>query len=92
MGIYDSRNGYNIYIHGCTEYDEQFDDWCNSDVFSPKGCEITISDISIKNLLYDNFQKDVVSIVSEYISSNLSPLSGKIVAIGFDDGELTRIQ
>ncbi len=92
FGIYDSRNGYNIYIHGCSEYDEQFDDWCNTDVYSPKDCEISISDISIKNLLYENFQKDIVSIVRQYISSNVSPLSNKIVAVGFDDGELTRIQ
>lgn len=92
LGIYSSKRGYELYLDGCSDYNELTDDWCCSDVFQPKERTIEIQDISIKNLVHDNFQQDIVSIMRGYISNYESPLTNRIVVVGFDDGELTRVQ
>ena len=95
FGLFETENGYGIYFIGSKSYDEEDDDWaCNID-FEPKNKYLTLSSEHIKVMEWEEFQNEVKSIISTYISSNINQLpifKGKVVTIGFDDGNLVKIR
>lgn len=91
FGLFESDGGYCIYLTGSKSYDESDDDWaCNID-FEPRNKYLMLKVI---DLTWQQLLSETTEIISQYIScSNHSDLfKNKIVTIGFDDGDLTRIQ
>ena len=96
FGLYESENGYCIYLVGSEEYDEDDDDWaCNED-FEPDDNYLEIEGLSPQNTPWDKFQDSVVQILKECManaSADVSRLFGnRVVTAGFDDGNLVRIK
>ncbi len=91
FGIYETEQGYCIYMVGSRKYDEENDGWAeDAEDFSPEiFLEITILED------WRNFQKDVEYILSEELSKRgTNPNSAfykRIVTTGFDDAPLRRI-
>lgn len=95
FGLFETENGYGIYLIGSNFYDEHDDDWaCNID-FEPKNKYLNFNSENIKTMKWEEFQNEVKSIISKYISTNINQLpifKGKVITIGFDDGNLVKIR
>ena len=95
FGLFETENGYGIYLTGSKSYDEQDDDWaCNID-FEPENKYLICASENIKMLKWEEFQKEAKGIISKYISANMDQLpifQGKVITIGFDDGNLVKIR
>jgi len=93
FGIFESSNGYTLYLIGSCNYDADDGDWaCNVD-YTPKRkyLEIMIG----KNMDSKTFLAEVTIIISNLLlESEIGKsllFNHRIITIGFDDGDLYRI-
>ncbi len=96
FGIFESENGYTVYLTGSMEYDNEDDDWaCNED-FVPNNRYLEFNGEEISNLDWEDFQNLMVeslkSIISSKEISEYKILNVDNIAIGFDDGELVKVK
>ena len=93
FGLYETSDGYCIYLVGSKVYDENDDDWaCSADFQSDY---LTISNDECHGIDWNSFLDEVTAIVTntlQVIASNASIFSNKIITIGFDDGDLKRLR
>ena len=83
FGLFESEEGYCIYLTGSKFYDESDDDWACDEVFTTRDQPFVIECESDWELVETFF----ISLVNEYLSS------GKLkeyqaIGIGFVDGDL----
>lgn len=96
FGLFETPNGYTIYLVGSTYYDEEDDDWACEEDFVPakKYCELPTSDFS--HLKFDAVQEKLSAILISFMETevfNNSFLSkATAITIGFDDGNLELIR
>ena len=87
--------GYCIYLTGSKFYDESDDDWACDIDFEPNRKYLMLASGSIQNMNWKQILYKVKNIIFNFITANAYKLPlfvGKIVTIGFDDGDLVRIQ
>lgn len=92
FGIFESSEGYGIYLAGSDSYDENDEDWA---------CETPYQSqpLLLKNTLLEKMNwEDALDTLSREIKTILEEtnlgkgvFSNKIVTIGFDDGNLTKL-
>ena len=95
FGLFETENGYGIYLIGSKSYDEQDDDWACDIDFEPKNKYLIFDSENIKTLNWEEFHNEAKSIISKYLSANINQLplfQGKIITIGFDEGDLVKIR
>ena len=95
FGLFESENGFYLYMTGSKSYDEFDDDWACDIDFEPNRKYLMFNSESIQNMSWEKFLCEVRNVISSFITANTCKLplfAGKIVTIGFDDGELVRIQ
>lgn len=95
FGLFESENGYCIYMIGSRFYDEFDDDWACDIDFEPNRKYLMLTSESIQNLSWEKILYEVKNVISSFITANACKLPlfvGKIITIGFDDGDLVRIQ
>ena len=92
FGIYETKTGFCLYLTGSKDYDANDDDWACSVDFEPNGNYLSID----STLDWEQFLNTVSAIIEECINelliSKAKLFSDKIIAIGFDDGQLLRIK
>ena len=92
FGIYETSTGFCLYLTGSKEYDATNDDWACSVDFEPKENYLSID----CTMDWDQFLNTVSTVIEECV--NKLPISrtklfcDKIIAIGFDDGQIMRIK
>lgn len=96
FGIYESENGYTVYLTGSMEYDIEDDDWaCNED-FVPNNRYLEFDQEEICKLDWEDFQEYMVESLKNIISlkdiSEYKILNVENIATGFDDGELVKVK
>lgn len=93
FGLFETTDGYCIYLSGSKQYDENDDDWaCNTDY---KSDYLLISNEECHEVDWKSFLNETTTIVIHAlnnISSNDSIFSNRVITIGFDDGNLNRIR
>ena len=87
FGIFESENGYCVYLIGSESYDVDDDDWACDEVFTTRDQPFVIECESDWELVETFF----ISLVNEYLSSG--KYAGKLkeyqaIGIGFVDGDL----
>lgn len=92
FGLFESLDGYGIYLTGSRKYDENDDDWaCNND-YEPAQRYFYLPKNEMK---WDEFLKYVSEILTKHLSvfakEVSSPFYKKVITVGFDDGDLKRI-
>lgn len=95
FGLFESEGGYCIYMTGSKFYDEFDDDWACDIDFEPNRKYLMLTSVSIQNMSWEQILYEVRNVISSFITANADKLPlfvGKIVTIGFDDGDLVRIQ
>ena len=96
IGIFETPNGYTIYLTGSTEYDPDDDDWACREDYSPKEryFELPLEFTSGKE--WREVEKDLRLLIQSILSSdqfaNNALANTEVFAIGFDDGGLTRLK
>lgn len=94
FGLFESEDGYCIYLIGSNAYDEDDDDWACEVDYEPKYKYLPLLEVSRQEIGWEEFQNKVKDIVAGFISKNADKLpmfKDKIITIGFDDGNLIRI-
>lgn len=96
FGIFESENGYTVYLMGSMEYDIEDDDWaCNED-FVPNNRYLEFNEEEISNLDWENFQNLMVESLKNIIDSKeiseYKILNIDNITTGFDDGELVKVK
>lgn len=90
IGLFESDGGYCAYISGAEQYDENDDDWaCESD-FTPDEKYLYFIGEKYESIEWEEFLNIISSAIKSLIPK-FSFLSSRIVTIGFDSGELTRL-
>ncbi len=96
IGIFEQDEGYSIYLTGSEEYDADGDDWACDVDFEPANKYLELSGPGIKAMEWQEFQDMIVKIVSDYLgtsaNANTSVFAGRVVTVGFDDGQLVRVK
>ena len=93
FGLFESEEGYYIYLIGSKSYDESDDDWACDVDFEPNKKYLKLTVGNKQNENWEKLLYEVKDIISQYISSSphLDLFQNKIITIGFDDGILIRI-
>ncbi|MFA4180761.1 hypothetical protein [Xylanibacter rodentium] len=96
IGIFEQDEGYSIYLTGSEEYDADGDDWACDVDFEPANKYLELSGPGIKAMEWQEFQDMIVKIVSDYLdtsaNTSTSVFAGRVVMVGFDDGQLVRVK
>lgn len=95
FGLFETEDGYGISLTGSCQYDEDDDDWaCNID-YRPTQQYLLLNDMESKGLDWNTFLNAVAETISSFLhqcsKEKSYPFGGKIIAVGFDDGELVKI-
>lgn len=93
FGIFESSKGYGIYLAGSDSYDEDDDDWACDTPYQSQ--PLLLNNTSLDKMEWEDalntIAKEVKTILEE-IKPEESIFIDKVVTIGFDDGNLTRLQ
>jgi hypothetical protein len=96
FGLFETTEGYTIYLIGAKEYDEDDEDWATEVDFEPTEKYLAIDPEETKGLEWNHVLDKTVKVVTKYVQSNDFKTSilkdAKAVTTGFDDGNLTRIR
>ncbi|MBA4054095.1 MAG: hypothetical protein C0490_05225 [Marivirga sp.] len=96
FGLFETTEGYTIYLIGAKEYDEDDEDWATEVDFEPDEKYLAINPEETKGLEWNQVLDKAVDVVTKYVQSNDFNGSilkdAKAVTTGFDDGNLTRIK
>ena len=96
FGIFESTDGYIVYLSGSHSFDPGDDDWtCNRD-YIPTEKYFHLPASFSKNKNWQEIQQNVVGLVKEFLASPEfaeSFLRSSIaITVGFDDGEIERVK
>ena len=96
IGIFETPNGYTIYLTGSTEYDPNNDDWACREDYSPKERYFELPREFTDGKDWQEVEKDLQELIRNILSSdqfaNNALAKTEIFAVGFDDGDLTRLK
>ena len=92
FGIYETSTGFCLYLTGSKEYDTTDDDWACSVDFEPKGNYLSIDSTMDWEQFLNTVSVIIEECVNELLISRPKLFSNKIIAVGFDDGQLLRIK
>ena len=92
FGIYETEAGYCLYLTGSKEYDADDDDWACSVDFEPKGNYLSIDSTMDWEQFLNTVSVIIEECVNELLISRPKLFSNKIIAVGFDDGQIIRIK
>jgi hypothetical protein len=96
FGLFETTDGYTIYLIGAKEFDEEDEDWATEVDFEPKEKYLAIHPDETKGLEWNQVLDKAVAIVTKYVYSSDFKSSilkdAKDITTGFDDGNLTRIK
>lgn len=94
FGIFETEDGYQIYLVGATDYDLEDDDWACEEDFIPDEKYLNLGKESEK-WEWEEVQSIVKDSIEQFIKIKVSHDSflykAEYLTTGFDDGELERI-
>lgn len=96
FGLFETENGYTIYLTGSKEYDKNDSDWAINDDFQPSLPNYPLPSKDYKNLKWKQVLDKVKSQLNDFTKTDnfKNSFFAKATAItaGFDDGDLVRIK
>jgi hypothetical protein len=95
FGIFESENGYMLYLVGSFEYFEENDDWaCIEMPTNPYRYLRFPEDVQSKNWeqILKDFSNMLLELESDGTLNSTFLKSAKVITTGFDDGDLIKIR
>ena len=96
FGLFESENGYTVYVIGAKTFDDEDPDWASEVDFEPEEKYLHINSEETEGLQWDEVLEKVKAIIQEFVSSEKFSTSfmkhAEAITAGFDDGDLIRIK
>ncbi|WP_299400465.1 hypothetical protein [Pelagibius sp.] len=96
LGLFETEGGYCAYLTGAKRFDPDDDDWACDEAFSPSERYFPVDRTSTGAEDWDGFRQEVVEALKAFLASDAGRRSflakAKAVTVGFDDGDLFRVQ
>ena len=96
FGIFESPEGYKIYLIGAKKYDENDEDWATYEDYSPKEKYFPLEINTTDGKDWEEVLKISTDLVTQYVNSddykNSIFKNAKAITTGFDEGDLIRIK
>ncbi len=96
FGLFETENGYTIYLIGSETFDEEDDDWATNVDFEPEEKYFELDSSLVKRKDWQEVLEITEKRVKEYLNSeslnNTIFKNAKAITTGFDDGDLLRIK
>jgi hypothetical protein len=93
FGLFETLNGYEIYLVGSNDFDEDDDDWaCNTD-FEPKDKYLKLGQAGTNwEEILSETKQNIQNYMQKPNYKNSFLDKAKAIATGFDEGDLYRIK
>jgi hypothetical protein len=95
-GLFETAEGYTIYLIGAKEFHEDDEDWATEVDFEPNEKYLPINPNETKGLEWNQVLDKAVDTITKYIHSENFKVSilkdAEAITTGFDDGDITRIK
>ncbi len=94
VGLYETEGGFAMYLYGSEEYDADDPDWACGEPYAPEPQYLVLGYKELKTEDWEKFLDQAVEVVKAYLNRHPddSIFSKRIVTVGFDDGDLIRVQ
>lgn len=94
IGLFETEGGFAMYLYASDEYDEEDSDWACGEPYDPDPQYLILKYKDVKTKDWEKFLNDAVEVAKAYLERHPddSIFSHKIVTMGFDDGDLVRLQ
>lgn len=98
FGLFETIEGFTIYLIGAKKYDPENDDWATEPDFEPdpENEYLEINPGETEHLQPDDVLQKATDVVKRYLASSVFDRSflkhAQVITIGFDDGSLSRIR
>lgn len=96
FGLFETENGYTVYLIGSKEFDKDDSDWALNHDFEPKLKYYPLPEKIYKSLKWEEVLMKVKSQLIDFKKSFHFKKSffskAKAITVGFDDGDLERIK
>jgi len=96
FGLFETEDGYTIYVIGAKSFDEDDPDWATEVDFEPKEKYLEINPDEAKGLEWNEVLEKSKTTIEQFVSSdkfeNSFLRSAQAITTGFDGGDLLRIK
>lgn len=96
FGLFETENGYTIYLTGSKEYDKNDSDWATNNDFEPSITNYPLPSSEYKSLKWEQVLDKIKSQIKDFTKTDKFKNSffakAKAITTGFDDGDLIKIK
>ncbi|HIP78720.1 MAG TPA: hypothetical protein EYH07_09700 [Kiloniellaceae bacterium] len=96
LGLFETEEGYCAYLTGAKRFDPDDDDWACDEAFTPSERYCPLDRTSTGSEDWDVVRQGVIEALKAFLASDVGQRSflakAEAVTVGFDDGDLVRVQ
>lgn len=96
IGMFETENGYGVYMCGSKEYDEEDDDWaCDAD-YEPGEKYLILEGKGFESMAWETLLNQMVLSLKEILKCGDESVrrffGNRVLTTGFDEGNLIRVK
>lgn len=96
IGMFESDNGYGVYMRGFKEYDGEDDDWTCKPEYEPREKYLMLAGRGFESMVWETLLHQMILALKEILECGCESVrhffDGRIVTAGFDEDKLFRVK
>ena len=96
IGMFESDNGYGVYMCGFKEYDREDDDWTCKPEYEPREKYLMLAGRGFESMVWETLLHQMILALKEILECGCESVrhffDGRIVTAGFDEDKLFRVK
>lgn len=96
IGMFESDNGYGVYMCGFKEYDGEDDDWTCKPEYEPHEKYLMLAGRGFESMVWETLLHQMILALKEILECGCESVrhffDGRIVTAGFDEDKLFRVK
>lgn len=96
IGMFESDNGYGVYMCGFKEYDGEDDDWTCKPEYEPREKYLMLAGRGFESMVWETLLHQMILALKEILECGGESVrhffDGRIVTAGFDEDKLFRVK
>lgn len=96
IGMFESDNGYGVYMCGFKEYDGKDDDWTCKPEYEPREKYLMLAGRGFESMVWETLLHQMILALKEILECGCESVrhffDGRIVTAGFDEDKLFRVK
>ena len=96
IGMFESDNGYGVYMCGFKEYDGEDDDWTCKPEYEPREKYLMLAGRGFESMVWETLLHQMILALKEILEYGCESVrhffDGRIVTAGFDEDKLFRVK